>query len=210
MRERCRGFLRELQDSICAALGDLDEGGFREDAWDRPGGGGGVSRILSDGAVIEKGGVNLSEVHGELEKNFSADLPGEGSDFYATGISLVIHPRNPRAPTVHANFRYIEKGDRSWFGGGADMTPHYLYEEDAVHFHQAWKDACDRHGEELYPRYKKECDEYFHLPHRGEGRGIGGIFFDYVDADDSSVAMWEDLGRAFLGAYVPVLSLIHI
>jgi len=205
MRERCRAFLHELQDSICAALEVVDGGCFREDTWERPGGGGGSSRVLSDGAVLEKAGVNFSEVHGELEGSFSGDLPGEGSDFYATGISLVLHPRNPKAPTVHANLRYIEKGDKNWFGGGADLTPYYLYEEDAVHFHQAWKDACDPHGEDLYPRYKKECDEYFHLPHRAEGRGIGGIFFDYVDADDRSAAMWEDLGRTFAGAYVPII-----
>ena len=205
MRERCRAFLHELQDSICAALEVVDGGCFREDTWERPGGGGGSSRVLSDGAVLEKAGVNFSEVHGELEGSFSGDLPGEGSDFYATGISLVLHPRNPKAPTVHANLRYIEKGDKNWFGGGADLTPYYLYEEDAVHFHQAWKDACDPHGEDLYPRYKKECDEYFHLPHRAEGRGIGGIFFDYVDADDSSAAMWEALGRTFVGAYVPII-----
>ena len=205
MREECRAFLGELQDSICAALEEVDGSRFREDTWDRPGGGGGVSRVLSDGAVLEKGGVNFSEVHGELDKGFSNDLPGEGSDFYATGVSLVLHPRNPRAPTSHANFRYIEKGDRRWFGGGGDMTPHYLYEEDAVHFHQAWKDACAPHGEDLYPRFKKECDEYFHLPHRGEARGIGGIFFDYVDVDEASLALWKDLSRAFVGAYVPIL-----
>jgi len=205
MRERCRAFLQELQNSICAALEGVDGDRFREDSWERTGGGGGASRVLSDGAVLEKAGVNFSEVHGELEGGLTDDLPGEGSDFYATGISLVLHPRNPKAPTVHSNLRYIEKGDKKWFGGGADLTPYYLYEEDAVHFHQAWKDACDPHGKDLYPRYKKECDEYFHLPHREEGRGIGGIFFDYVNADESSAAMWEDLGRAFVGAYVPIL-----
>jgi coproporphyrinogen III oxidase len=205
MREKCRAFLRELQQRICAALEDVDGSGFMEDTWDRPGGGGGISRVLSNGAVLEKGGVNFSEVHGELEDGFSSELPGEGSGFYATGVSLVLHPRNPRAPTVHANFRYIEKGDRKWFGGGADLTPHYLYEEDAVHFHRTWKNACNLHGEDIYPRYKKECDEYFYLPHRGECRGVGGIFFDYVDADDSSLAMWESLGGAFVDSYLPIL-----
>lgn len=205
MKERCRAFLRELQNGICEALEGVDGKSFREDSWQRPGGGGGASRVLSDGPILEKAGVNFSEVHGELENDFSSDLPGEGSSFYATGISLVLHPRNPRAPTVHTNLRYIEKGDKKWFGGGADLTPCYLYEEDAVHFHRAWKNACDPHGTDLYPRYKKDCDEYFHLPHRAEGRGIGGIFFDYVDADESSLAMWEDLGRAFVGAYLPIL-----
>ncbi len=205
MREHCRDFLRELQGAICAAIEGIDGERFREDTWERPGGGGGASRVLTDGGVLEKGGVNFSEVHGELEENFSDDLPGDGSSFYATGISLVLHPHNPRAPTAHANFRYIEKGEKKWFGGGADLTPHYLYEEDAVHFHRVLKDACDRHGDDLYPRYKKECDKYFYLPHRGEARGIGGIFFDYVDADESSLAMWKELGRAFVGAYLPIL-----
>ena len=205
MRERCRDFARELQGAICEAIEGIDGGRFQEDAWERPGGGGGVSRVLTDGDVLEKGGVNFSEVHGELGEDFSGDLPGDGSSFYATGISLVLHPRNPRAPTVHANLRYIEKGEKKWFGGGSDLTPHYLYEEDAVHFHSAWKAACDLHGASLYADYKKGCDEYFYLPHRDEARGIGGIFFDYVDADESSLAMWEALGRAFVGAYLPIL-----
>ena len=205
MRERCRDFARELQGAICEAIEGIDGGRLQEDAWERPGGGGGVSRVLTDGDVLEKGGVNFSEVHGELAEHFSDDVPGDGSSFYATGISLVLHPRNPRAPTVHANLRYIEKGEKKWFGGGSDLTPHYLYEEDAVHFHSAWKTACDLHGAKLYADYKKGCDEYFYLPHRGEARGIGGIFFDYVDADESSLAMWEELGRAFVGAYLPIL-----
>ena len=134
MRERCRDFVRELQGTICEAIEGIDGGHFQEDTWERPGGGGGVSRVLTDGDVLEKGGVNFSEVHGELGEDFSDDLPGDGSSFYATGISLVLHPRNPRAPTVHANLRYIEKGEKKWFGGGSDLTPHYLYEEDAVFF----------------------------------------------------------------------------
>ena len=205
MRERCRDFVRELQGTICEAIEGIDGGRFQEDAWERPGGGGGVSRVLTDGDVLEKGGVNFSEVHGELGEDFSGDLPGEGSNFYATGISLVLHPLNPRAPTVHANLRYIEKGEKKWFGGGSDLTPYYLYEEDAVHFHSAWKAACDLHGSDLYADYKKGCDEYFYLPHRGEARGVGGIFFDYVDADESSLELWEDVGRAFVGAYLPIL-----
>ncbi len=205
LRQRCCDFARELQGTICKALEAVDGKSFRQDTWERPGGGGGTSCVLTEGPVLEKAGVNVSEVHGLLEADYAGDLPGEGDDFFATGISLVLHPRNPRAPTVHANFRYIEKGDRKWFGGGADMTPYYLYDEDAVHFHQAWKDACELHGQDLYPRYKKDCDEYFYLPHRNEARGIGGIFFDYVDADEDSLAMWQDLGRAFVDAYLPIL-----
>ena len=207
MRERCRDFVRELQGTICEAIEGIDGGRFQEDAWERPGGGGGVSRVLTDGDVLEKGGVNFSEVHGELGEDFSGDLPGDGSSFYATGISLVLHPRNPRAPTVHANLRYIEKGEKKWFGGGSDLTPHYLYEEDAVHFHSAWKAACDLHGASLYADYKKGCDEYFYLPHRDEARGIGGIFFDDFDEGgfDRAFSVVRSAGDAYLEAYIPIL-----
>ena len=128
------------------ALGEIDRQAFGEDSWVRPGGGGGRSRVLEAGEVFERAGVNVSEVHGELSPQFAATLPGEGLAFYATGVSLVLHPRNPFAPTVHANFRYFEKGGASWFGGGADLTPSYLFEEDAVHFHSVFKGACDRHS----------------------------------------------------------------
>jgi coproporphyrinogen III oxidase len=194
-----------LQDRICRRLEDLDDAKFREDSWERPGGGGGRSRVLEGGSVFEKAGVNVSDVHGALSEEFAKNLPGGGHDFYATGISLVLHPHNPRAPTVHANFRYIEKGDRSWFGGGADLTPYYLYDEDAVHFHSVWKSACARHELADHAELKKACDEYFFLPHRGEARGIGGIFFDYVDVSDASLAFWRDMGNSFLDAYVPIL-----
>ena len=204
MREKCAEYVRNLQDTICDRLAELDGGSFHEDTWERPGGGGGRSRVISEGALFEKGGVNVSEVHGALSDDFSAKLPGEGQDFYATGISLVLHPANPHVPTCHANFRYIEKGEKAWFGGGADLTPYYLYDEDAIHFHQTWKDACDRHSDELYRKLKKECDEYFFLPHRGEARGVGGIFFDYFEATETNCAFWRDVGDAFLDAYVPI------
>src|SRR5262249_39982342 len=154
-KEEIAAHFREVQDRIVEALGGIDGKPFREDSWKRPGGGGGRSRVLENGDVLERGGVNFSEVHGELSPQFAATLPGEGLAFYATGISLVLHPRNPFAPTVHANFRYFEKGEVSWFGGGADLTPSYLFEEDATHFHRTLKAACDRHDPRYYPDFKK-------------------------------------------------------
>lgn len=206
MRSEASVFAETLQDTITGRLEDIDGGRFREDRWERPGGGGGRTRILEDGDLFEKAGVNYSEVHGRMTEDLGSALPGEGDDFYATGISLVLHPRSPRVPTVHANFRYLEKGDAWWFGGGADLTPYRLYEEDARHFHRVWKDACDRHGEDYYPRFKKWCDEYFYLPHREEARGVGGIFFDHLTGDaEPLLAFWKDAGSAFLPAYVPIV-----
>ena len=179
---------------------------------DPEGGGGGVARVLQEGAVFEKGGVNWSRVEGELPADFAAQMPGEGRAFRATGVSLVIHPRSPMVPTTHANFRMLEKGDKCWFGGGADLTPYYLFREDAQHFHGTLRAACDRHaplGD--YPRFKKWCDEYFYLGHRGETRGVGGIFFDYLDGSGSErdlediFAFVRDVGRAFVPAYLPIV-----
>jgi coproporphyrinogen III oxidase len=137
-------------------------------------------------------------------------MPGSGRKFHAVGTSLVLHPRNPLAPTVHANFRYLEHGDAGWFGGGSDLTPYYLYEEDARHFHQTWKAACDRHDPACYARFKKTCDDYFNLPHRGERRGIGGLFFDYLKDDlPARFALVRDLSAAFLPAYLPILERRH-
>jgi len=150
--------------------------------------------------------VNFSEVFGELPAELAATMPGSGRKFHAVGTSLVLHPRNPFAPTVHANFRYLEQGDAGWFGGGSDLTPYYLFEEDARHFHQTWKAACDRHEPGSYARFKKACDDYFNLPHRGERRGIGGLFFDYLKDDlPKRLAMVKDLSAAFLPAYLPIL-----
>jgi len=204
IRARAAPHLRGLQDRIVEALERLDGGKFREDLWERPGGGGGSTRVLLEGGLFEKAGVNFSEVHGELEEGLSRQLPGEGGTFYSTGISLVLHPRSPRVPTVHANFRYVERGERSWFGGGSDLTPYRLREEDARHFHSVWKRACDRHDATHYPRFKKWCDEYFFLPHRGEARGVGGIFFDYLDGTPQNHDFWRDAGEAFIEAYVPI------
>ena len=200
-------YFRDLQDRICAGLAALDGGaGFREDLWQRDGGGGGRTRVLTDGAVFEKAGVNFSEVHGQMAEDFAKQVPGEGRDFTATGISLVLHPRNPFVPTVHANFRYLTKGDRQWFGGGADLTPYYPFHADVVHFHRVWRDICQRHAPLIdYAKLKNWCDEYFHLPHRQEPRGVGGIFFDYLDQDIPKVFEFvRAAGDAFLSAYVPI------
>jgi coproporphyrinogen III oxidase len=196
-----------LQGRICEALEALDgTGRFRFDEWQRPGGGGGRSGVLEEGAVFEKAGVNVSVVHGELQPDFAGTLPGDGLRFYAAGVSLVLHPRSPFLPTTHANFRFLRRGSAAWFGGGADLTPYYPFHEDAVHFHRTLKAACDRHGKERYPRYKAWCDEYFFLKHRGETRGVGGIFFDYLKDDLAQAhAFWRDAGAAFLPAYVPIL-----
>jgi coproporphyrinogen III oxidase len=209
---RAHALFLETQEAICAALERADgTGKFATDEWDREGGGGGRTRILSEGSVIEKGGVNVSAVFGELSEAFAKELPGEGRHFFAAGVSLVIHPRSPHVPTVHANFRYLEKGEgddrTAWFGGGSDLTPWILYEEDAIHFHRVWKDVCDEHPAAAdYASFKKACDEYFFLPHRGETRGIGGIFFDYLKGDlDRVEAFVKDAATSFLEAYLPIV-----
>ena len=203
---RAAAEVRGLQDRICQALQDLDgQATFRSDEWQRPGGGGGRSMVLEDGAVFEKAGVNTSIVYGTMQPDFAATLPGDGLAFYATGISLVLHPRNPHIPTTHANFRYLRRGSASWFGGGADLTPYYPIHEDVLHFHQTLKDACDRHDPGYYPRFKAWCDEYFFLKHRGETRGVGGLFFDYLRGDpEQTFAFWRDAGAAFIPAYLPI------
>jgi coproporphyrinogen III oxidase len=211
MREIARSRVEALQDEICAAIEKIDGGaGFREELWTRPGGGGGRTRILAEGKVFEKAGVNTAAVHGPVPTALEGELLGDGPDFYATGVSLVLHPRNPHIPTVHANFRYIERGDASWFGGGADLTPYVLYEEDARLFHGELKAACDDHDPAFYPKFKTWCDRYFRNHHRGEARGVGGIFFDTVRPDekhdmDSLLAWWKRTGDAFIPAYMPIV-----
>jgi len=207
LQERMVAFTRSLQDEICLALERVDgTGRFREDPWSREGGGGGRTRILEDGVVFEKAGVNTSAVHGELSESFAKRLPGEGSHFFAAGISLVLHPVSPIVPTVHANFRFIAHGPKAWVGGGTDLTPYYLFEEDASHFHQTLKSACDAHDPSYYPRFKKWCDEYFWLKHRGEARGIGGIFFEDLGGDlGRELQFVEHCGRSFLPAYLPIV-----
>ena len=210
LSDAARDAFRDLQETICAALEQLDGGRFGADAWARPGGGGGTARVLSGGAVFERAGVNFSEVHGAVEGELARTMAGDGPSFYATGVSLVLHPRSPMVPTVHANFRYLCRGSAAWFGGGSDLTPYYLYAEDARHFHGAWREVCDRHDPGHYARFKKWCDEYFYLPHRGETRGVGGIFYDDLGKGEDAAALLRhlafarDAGATFVPAYLPI------
>lgn len=183
-RDRVSTFMQDIQDTICQGLATFDgAGNFQEDRWQRAEGGGGRSRVIREGRIFEQGGVNFSEVWGKsLPPSILKQRPeAEGHEFYATGTSMVLHPRSPYIPTVHLNYRYFEAGPVWWFGGGADLTPYYPFAEDAKHFHQTYKAACDRHHPEYYNVFKPWCDEYFYLKHRQETRGIGGIFFDYQD-----------------------------
>ncbi|MBX7105632.1 MAG: oxygen-dependent coproporphyrinogen oxidase [Gemmataceae bacterium] len=207
MHERAAQLFRGLQLEITDGLAAIDGRKFREDAWDRPGGGGGRSRVLEGGNVFEKAGVNFSEVFGELTPEFARQLPGDGPTFTATGVSLVLHPHNPFVPTVHANFRFLAHGARAWFGGGGDLTPFYPFRDDCIHFHRVWRDACGKHPDVAdHAAMKRECDEYFFLKHRNEPRGIGGIFFDYLEGDrEAAFAFVKDAGRAFLDAYLPIV-----
>jgi coproporphyrinogen III oxidase len=208
--DRAAKYFHELQTDVCRALADLDGAkDFGGDAWQRPGGGGGLARVLEGGAVFEKAGVNWSNVDGELPAELAASMPGSGRAFRASGVSLVLHPHSPLVPTTHANFRCLAKGDAVWFGGGADLTPYYFFREDAVHFHRTYADVCDHHrpvGD--YDRFKAWCDEYFFIPHRGETRGVGGIFFDYLGSKgepaEAVFAMVRELGASIVPAYVPI------
>ena len=198
-----------LQERIVARLEALDGKAFRGDAWQRAEGGGGLTCVLEEGQLFERAGVNLARVQGrELPPSASASRPHlAGRPWEASGISLVLHPRNPYCPTVHMNLRYFAAGDAWWFGGGMDLTPYYGFEEDARHFHAACKAALDACGEAYYPRFKRWCDEYFHVKHRNEPRGIGGIFFDdFADRDFAfSFALARSVGEQFLAAYVPIV-----
>jgi coproporphyrinogen III oxidase len=208
MHDRAATFFRELQDDLTAALESLDgRARFREDLWNRPGGGGGRTRVLSDGDRFEKAGINFSDVFGELSEEFAQQVPGNGRRFSATGISLVLHPRNPYVPTIHANFRFLTKGDKQWFGGGTDLTPYYPFREDVIHFHRTLRSVCVRHTSVVdYARLKANCDRYFFLPHRDEPRGVGGIFFDYLESDLEKVfAFIRDCGAALVPAYQPIV-----
>ena len=216
IKERFETKIKNLQTEIVNALQLVDpEVNLLVDKWDRPGGGGGISNVLSSGRFIEKGGVNISIVHGELPAEMKERLNAVSATFYASGISLVIHPLNPFAPTVHFNIRYFELYEQnkmvdSWFGGGMDLTPYYIFEEDAIHFHKTLKSACDSFDPKFYPTHKQKCDAYFFNAHRNEHRGIGGIFFDYLKkGDDSTIEERYDfttsIGDSFLPAYLPIL-----
>ena len=213
-RDEITAYFRSLQDDICAQLSAADgDVPFTEDEWERPGGGGGRARVLL-GNDIEKGGVNFSAVHGELPPAAAASLHTEAGEtsFYATGVSIVLHPRNVHVPIIHMNVRYFElDGGRYWFGGGIDLTPHYVVEEDARFFHAQLRQTCDRFDASYYPRFKKWADEYFFIPHRNETRGIGGIFFDRLQpaAEQKSKQELFDftaaVGETFAPTYIPLL-----
>ena len=217
MRTQFYNYICTLQDTITSALEKVDgKAGFQEDIWERPEGGGGRTRVIENGAVFEKGGVNISGVHGTLPAAMQTHFNVSEASFYACGLSLVLHPKNPMVPTVHANWRYFEMYDAvgnivdQWFGGGQDLTPYYLFDEDAKHFHQVCKTACDKHNAEFYPKYKSRCDEYFYNAHRNEARGIGGLFFDYLkQTDEFSIQDRYDfvtaVGNSFLESYVPIV-----
>ncbi len=236
-RERVSAFMQSLQDSICENLERIDgKANFKQDMWERPEGGGGRSRVMIDGNVFEQGGVNFSEVCGDtLPPSILKQRPeAAGHGFYATGTSMVLHPRSPYIPTVHLNYRYFEAGPVWWFGGGADLTPYYPFHEDAAHFHNTFKQACDRYHSEYYNVFKRWCDEYFYLKHRNETRGVGGLFFDYQDGrgqlyrgpnpdggaahysneiGDVTPRSWDDLfnfvntcGHSFIPAYEPIVN----
>jgi coproporphyrinogen III oxidase len=208
MKQRAEEYFTDLQDRICDALEGVDgKSRFLEDRWQREGGGGGRTRVIENGAVFEKGGVNFSSVFGELPPAFASRIElGEGNNFTATGISLVLHPTNPHVPTIHANFRYLEKGDTAWFGGGTDLTPYYPRLDDVIHFHRTLRASCDRHDTSYYPRFKKWCDEYFFIKHRNESRGVGGVFFDYLQGDmEQLFSFVRDLGDTFLETYLPII-----
>lgn len=217
MKDKFHTYIKALQNTITAKLEEVDgKAKFREDVWERLEGGGGRSRVIENGNVFEKGGVNISAVHGELPQSMQGYFGVEDADFYACGLSLVLHPKSPMVPTVHANWRYFEMYDKNgnivdqWFGGGQDLTPYYLFEEDAMHFHTVCKAACDKHNPKFYTLYKRRCDEYFWNEHRNEARGIGGLFFDYCKpTNDMDITDWysfvTEVGNSFLDTYIPIV-----
>ncbi|KAI3700332.1 hypothetical protein L2E82_44958 [Cichorium intybus] len=228
VRARFEKMIREAQDSVCAAIEAADGGGkFKEDVWSRPGGGGGISRVLQDGAVWEKAGVNVSVVYGVMPPEaYRAAKPANAADngnfkpepvpFFAAGISSVLHPKNPFAPTLHFNYRYFETDAPKdapgaprqwWFGGGTDLTPAYIFEEDVKHFHTVQKAACDKFDPSFYPRFKKWCDDYFYIKHRDERRGLGGIFFDDLNDYDQEMllAFATECANSVVDAYIPII-----
>ncbi|RDA92256.1 hypothetical protein CP533_5736 [Ophiocordyceps camponoti-saundersi (nom. inval.)] len=224
MRLRMEKFIKEQQQHIVKVLENVDGSKFRKDEWTRKDGGGGITCVLQEGNVFEKAGVGVSVVYGSLPKpaiqkmradHKTLDPNVESLDFFAAGLSMVLHPKNPMAPTVHLNYRFFEtaKPDGSsqawWFGGGSDLTPAYLFDEDAIHFHKTLKEACDAHDKKYFSRFKKWCDEYFYNKHRGECRGVGGIFFDDLDESErdqeNTFAFVQDCLKSFLPSYLPIL-----
>ena len=218
IKQKWIAFIHQLQDDICAALETCDgKATFIEDKWERPEGGGGKTRVISNGNVFEKGGVNTSVVFGKVTDPMRKQLQIEGHEWFACGMSIVIHPLNPFVPTVHCNYRmfelYDEQGEVSdrWFGGGTDLTPYYLFEEDAKHFHGVYQNICNQSDQSFYPKFKDECDNYFVNTHRNnERRGIGGIFYDHQRPDAAkNIDFWMNFskacGYAFIDAYIPII-----
>ena len=206
--EKLQAWYRNFQDRFCTAIESVDGAAeFAEDVWDRPGGGGGRTRVLAGSGPIEKAACNFSAVWGETPSQLSESSAAGSRQFFTTGVSIIVHPRNPFAPTFHANVRYFSTdAGHAWFGGGADLTPHYLFDDDARHFHTVIADVCDKHAVADYPSWKQECDEYFYLPHRGERRGIGGIFFDHLDVDlDEVRAFQREFAESLVDAYTTIL-----
>jgi coproporphyrinogen III oxidase len=201
--------LQALQEQICTALGRADGHDFGRDEWARPEGGGGISRVLAEGAVFEKAAVLFSAIRGtrlpEVVLREHPEVP-PGAEFHAAGVSLICHPRNPHVPTVHFNVRYFECGPAFWYGGGMDLTPYYPVREDCIHFHKIVKACCDRFDPAYYAEYKAWCDRYFYIKHRGEPRGVGGVFFNYLKRDKARGREFVlALGQAFQDAYVPIV-----
>ena len=199
---------QSFQKRFCDALERVDGSStFGSDHWERTEGGGGLTRILTGQGHVEKAAVNFSAVSGPTPSGLSEEMATASEEFYATGVSIIVHPRNPHAPTFHANLRYFETdAGAAWFGGGSDLTPYYLYEDDARHFHRVLKEACDGHAVADYSTWKKACDEYFYLPHRQEARGIGGLFFDHLSERlDEVWAFQEHLNDRLIEAYVPIV-----
>ncbi|WKN41583.1 oxygen-dependent coproporphyrinogen oxidase [Tunicatimonas pelagia] len=207
-KEKIAEWFKHLQNDICTTLEEADGSGqFIPDTWNRPGGGGGTSRVLNNGSVIEKGGVNFSAVHGETPAKILTALNLDSAEFYATGVSIVLHPHNPFVPIIHMNVRYFEMSNGVyWFGGGIDLTPHYVDRADAQYFHATLKEVCDRFDPSYYPTYKKWADDYFYIKHRQETRGIGGIFFDRLTAQKGKqktdiFAFVQAVGQVFAPTY---------
>ncbi|XP_032707901.1 oxygen-dependent coproporphyrinogen-III oxidase, mitochondrial [Lontra canadensis] len=226
MKTKMELLILETQAQVCQALAQVDGGArFSVDRWERKEGGGGISCVLQDGHVFEKAGVSISVVHGNLSEEAAKQMRSRGKilktkdgklPFSAMGVSSVIHPKNPHAPTIHFNYRYfeIEEADGNkqwWFGGGCDLTPTYLNQEDAIHFHRTLKEACDKHGPDLYPKFKKWCDDYFFIVHRGERRGIGGIFFDDLDSPSKEEVFRfvQSCAQAVVPSYIPLVKKHH-
>jgi len=217
MRNTFYSYIEKLQDQISSKLEKVDgKATFQEDLWQRKEGGGGRTRIIENGTIFEKGGVNISKVFGELPEVLRKQFGVEEGNFFACGLSLVLHPINPFVPTVHANWRYFEmynsSGDivNQWFGGGQDLTPYYLFDQDAIHFHTICKTACDKHHKVFYPKFKELCDTYFWNTHRNEARGIGGLFFDYLKETEEFTIQdrfnfVKEIGDSFLDSYIPIV-----